>query len=115
MTYWKYITDSMEKSMSYVYNDDTAREAIKTIRKEFTAHGCRPDSYPAAIQKLMCYVAERLPKKIKKMRQIFVNGRFVGSYSETDIPTAIKHLLECGRDGGDRILIGVQTEVPDDQ
>lgn len=96
---------------SYIYSDDQARDAIKVIRKDFTMKLTAPGSYPDAIQKLMLYVAERLPKKMKTVHQISIDGCGVGTVAIDEAITRTRDALRMGMG----VSIGRGYEVPDDQ
>lgn len=101
---------------THLYSDDQARAAIYELRPYVSGF---PTNYSAAAQRLITYVAERLPKKMKWVRSI--DWHMEGFYATRsgcvdDDPAKIgDRVEELIREGAKGVTVGPSVEIVDDQ
>lgn len=91
-----------------ITTDEDARADIKLVRKYASA---AKDEVGCAMQRLCLYVAERLPKKTKRVRGLSIGDTDYGRVDERNIIERIRVAID-NNEG--YMVIGSAYEVPDD-
>jgi len=110
------MSSSVGPTSTHLHSDHSAREAIKYLRGPKVNLSSWSDELRGHTQVLIGYVAERLPKNMKKMRSVSwtLPGDGLGNvsyFAEKGVGFEINKLIDLGATG---IQVGPVAEVPDD-